>query len=357
MLGVDGSVERDETLEFPSTTQLNEVVEPDPVIVQATDGIRVLTHSESTWVPLSSRGLTQPIAVRSGTTIVVVDPDELLAHRIDLPVVDADSGREHNGRTISLVAGKLIVFDNGFLRSLSTTGGVDLLLSNVSLGFEVTTSTSIVSAIQPSVGSEQSGDVWLIPQGVHFSTVRQRASDFSGSTDPDLLPENSALASVQDRLFVTIDDELYRKTPEGLVSLGEGRGFAAGANYVIVERCEVLFEYCSYYRVALDGTAETQLDVPLEFSRSKVVLSHDGNELFVLDDGSPNQAWVDISDGGWTVIRSFADRHFTAATFANEGSILVLAQEDSLVFWRDGQPVTVWELSGVGHIDEIATSL
>ena len=347
----------DDAAEVPGTTEVNEVVEPEAVVVQATASVGVLTHGESKWVPLSSRGVNEPVVVRAGSAIVVIDPDELLAHRIDLPQAQANAELGRVGHTISLVAEKVIVLDNGFLRSLSTNGGVDLLLSNASVGFEVATETSIVAAIRPSSGPEHADQVRLVPQGVHYPSARQRADEFFGSSDRDVLPEGAALIHVQGKLFVAIGDELFRKTDDGLVSLGSGRVFAAGSNHVIVERCTALFEYCSYYRLALDGSSEFQLDVPLEFSRSNVVLSNDGNELFVLDDGTSSQVWVDISDGGWEVIRSFADSHFTAATFAHQGSMLVLAQEDSLVFWRAGQPVTVWELSGVGHIDEIATSL
>ncbi len=319
-----------------------------------------LTHQDMVWPLEEFGGIGRAVAIRQGSSVLVIDPENDTSHRIELPVTASSQARAEagrDGRSMALVAGKLIVHEERFLRSISTTGGVDLLLSNSSLGFEVATPTAIVAATEVISSSTPVPEIRLVPQGVHFPSARDQVVEVFGEPDLDLLPAGSEVTVVDDKIFVRLNGEIHRKTDDGLVSLGSRRVFAASQSAAIVERCVALFENCSYFRINLQDLSrpEVALDVPLSFSSSSIVMSDDGFSLLVLDDGSETQTLVDVSTGEWNVAHQFSGEPFTAAAFDSVSGSWVMAdaESDSLMFWSPGAQ-TFWQLPIPGAIDEIA---
>lgn len=307
-------------------------------------GLRHGSFAYRTAVPLQEPHV---VAIRSGPNLMVIDSTELLAHRIRLPISSAEESDQSN--TLAIVLDKLIVSDGKLLRSLSVSGGVDVLLANDLVGYEVNGSRLLVAAqISDSrfVGVKQTE---LRVQGVH--------ADFFGAPGENVLGDGSTVRWIGQRLFIERGGLVLAPTEDLPVSLGAGTVLAAGPNHALIQRCYKVPESqeirCGLLMSRLDGSQEQAVNGLEAIGEGVHVLSPGGDQVFVVDDGSDEQVLLTLDGITWLRSLTVEGPAVTSAAFSSDGQTLGLARGNVVEFWKAGAIVGTWRIDGFDTITEI----
>ena len=308
------------------------------------------THNYAKLIPEDGGGLGSPhvIAVRAGADLLVIDSENSHAHRIQLP--PSSSAPEVGASSIALVLDKLIVADGSLLRSLSVQGGVDLILATGMAGYQVDGTRLVVAAETSDLRFDTQKVVDLRVQGVH--------ADFFGVPERTRVPDGAKVVQIDGRIFVEFGGQTLVPFEEGLVPLHPGTVVAAGPNHGLIQDCSVLTREaesisCEALRVRLDGTEVVTFAAPVAFGVANYVLAPDGEQLFVVQDGSSTQRLLELVGETWEEIQSFEVAKIDAAAFSKDSLTLVTVSENAVSFWRDGTLVETWTLDEFPPITEV----
>ncbi len=288
------------------------------------------------------------IALRSGSDLVVIDSTKELAHRIQLPLSSAND--EVRDFTMAVVADKLVVADGDLLRSLSVQGGVDLLLANDLVGFQVYQGQVIVAAEPADGGFRSDQRTELRVQGVH--------GDSFGVLGDSAVPDGARIVTTGGQVLVELGGAVFVPTAQGLEPLHPGSVIAAGPNHVFIRNCATVGEVrCPAIQVSSDGSeAELVADPPF-LAESNYVVSPSGDAVFVIDELAGVQGLFELDDSGvWGEMLEFGSGEVSAAQFTPDGSLLVTVSGGRIEFWNGQTMVGSWAIDGLGEISEIAVA-
>lgn len=313
-----------------------------------------LLHGTHDYAKSGGTEGTLVVALRSGSDLLVINSDDPLAHRIQLPGSSAQLAAGEF--TMALLLDKLVVADGDVLRSLSVQGGVDLLLADNLLGFQVDGPRLIVAA--------ETADARFPDQQISEIRVQGVHADFFGVPGEAPLPHGSKVVATGGQVFVELGGQVFVPTAEGLRLLRPGQVIAAGPNHVFIRDCTASHDQerqatrsCTAVKVGLAGGATTVFEEPPPFGAATYIVSPTGEELFVLNDGSGIQGLVSIGeDGAWTQKLAFDSPEVSAAAFTPDGEMLLTVSDNQIDFWIDGESVGEWTISDFGEITEVTVA-
>lgn len=309
-----------------------------------------LVHGSHPYVRAPGSEGDHVVALRAGPAVIVIDSSQPVAHRIELP--RSSSRNEIAGVTMAIVADKLIVADGSLLRSLSVQGGVDLLLANNLIGFQVDGPRLIVAANTSDPRFPNRKLTEIRTQGVH--------EDFFGVPGAEPLRDGARVVSVGGQVFVELGGQVLAPTGDGLKALHQGSVVAAGPNHAFVRYCDTEPETtefsCEAVRVRLDGTEVVSVSDPRAFGAASYVVSPTGDQLLILNDGSGVQSLLRLEGEQWGVALEFPEAEITTAAFNSDGSMLITVTNNEISFWRGGEVVGLWTVDNFDAITEIVVA-
>jgi hypothetical protein len=307
-------------------------------------GLRHGSFAYTTEIPLEE---PRVVAIRSGANLMVIESTELLAHTIRLPIGSA--GDSEQSSTLAIVLDKLIVSDGKLLRSLSVNGGVDVLLANDLVGYEVNGSRLLVAAQISDHRFTGAKQTELRVQGVH--------ADFFGVPEDSILSDGSTVQWIGQRLFIERGGQVLVPTEDAPIPLGAGTVLAAGASHALIQRCSTISGSqeieCRHLMSRLDGSLELAVDDLDAVGKGVHVISPNGGQVFVVDDGSDEQFLLTLQGQAWERSLTIEGEAVTAAAFAPDDQTLGLARGNLVQFWKDGIVVGTWKIDGFDTITEI----
>ncbi len=187
--------------------------------------------------PLFPQSERQLIIGRRADMVVLIDAETGAIQRLPLRSAVgfelATDDAPATGYSIGSNGERLLVVDNGTMRSFSLTGGADFELSGNVVAFDIRQGPRVV------VGSQLSG---VAPRTIYEVQAFGAYEVFPSETG--IVPFHAEIASVGERVFVEAGGQVFEHMVDiglngGFAEIADGKLLGSGRNHVIVDRCDV----------------------------------------------------------------------------------------------------------------------